>query len=175
MFKYIFYFILFPSITHAQKTAYFNEKVVLNAIPDYERKLKETDSIRKSYVLRIKNMNEKLKAKTFKLIKPYNITGDITEEELLSILSEKDKGRFEIILQEQKLNNTIAQTLDKEMQIIYQEKVGVLIDEAYDVIKDYCENNKIDVLYKLEAFENSIGYINEKLDITIILQEAVSK
>lgn len=59
------------------------------------------------------------------------------------------------------------------MENIYNEKVGKLIKEATLKIENYCKSQKIDVLYKLETLRPTMGYFNNKLDITEELKKLV--
>jgi Skp family chaperone for outer membrane proteins len=159
-----FAFITFT--TNAQKTAFINEAKILEKLPGYSIAIKETDSIKKIYVSEIEENSKKLNTKINGLLQSYSFKNTETIEEIKNKLSATDKNKFELYQDEAKLIEKQAKNKNEEYDVLYKSKVAVLLDKVNKSISEYCKQNKIDMLIKLDVLNPALAFYNEKNDVT---------
>jgi Skp family chaperone for outer membrane proteins len=158
---------VFVNLTaNAQKTAFINESKVLEKLPGYAKAMKETDSIKKLFVLEIEESTKKLNTKISALIQNYSIKNNETLEEIKNKLTVSDKNKFELFQEEAKLLEKQSLNKNEEYEALYKSKVAVLLDKVNKVTSEYCKQNKIDALFKLDVMNPALAFYNEKNDVT---------
>ncbi|MFY7811461.1 MAG: OmpH family outer membrane protein [Flavobacterium sp.] len=159
-------FVLFKTSIAAQNTAFINEGKILQVTPGYEKAIKKTDSIYQEFAKEIKEKNIQLSNKTSQLLSAYTIEKEATFEQIIAMLNEVDKQKYELLKEENLLLEKQARAKEQEYNEIYKQKVQVILDAVNKKIQEYCIKNKITLLYKLENIKQSIAYYDEKKDIT---------
>jgi Skp family chaperone for outer membrane proteins len=158
----------FASFAIAQKTAFINETKILEATPGYKEAFAKVEELKKTYAQEVKESQNKLQDKVTDLLKNYKIESNATQEQLEALLSATDKEKFDLLKEESKLLEKQIILKEKAFNEIYKEKLGSILEKVNNNVKNYCKNNKIDVLYKLDKLEFALAYFDETKDITSI-------
>ncbi|SIP92819.1 OmpH family outer membrane protein [Chryseobacterium sp. RU33C] len=166
---FVLVFCFFYQLFLAQKTAFINEAKLLENIPGYTEAKKQTDDINRKFVAEIKAEQEALINKENQLLKPYKLPASDNSEDVKSKLSDIDKKKHELLVEEARLLEKKIQAKQLEYSEIYQQKVGSITDKAAQEISNYCRKNKIDILLKIDAMAVAIAYYEKEKDITDII------
>jgi Skp family chaperone for outer membrane proteins len=149
-----------------QKTAFVSEAKVLAATPGYALAIQEMDSVKTVYTQTLTLDQEQLNQKIDKLLAPYHLKRDMPLADIEAALSEADKKRFALLQEEAQLQDKQLKIFEQDYQALYQVKVGLIVQKANEQIQSYCKANKIEILYKREVINQSLVYVDDKLDIT---------
>jgi outer membrane protein len=159
----------------AQKICFIDESKLLKATLGYEQSIKEMDSIKQVFTQEIKQSKEKLDDKINQLLVPYKFDQDSTLEQIKAKLSETDNKKLELLQEESQLLNKQAVAKEEEYKLLYQQKVGSILEKVNKSVKEYCNKNKIEILYKINVLQQALAYYDESKDVTEAIIVLVKK
>ncbi|MCU0327922.1 MAG: OmpH family outer membrane protein [Chitinophagales bacterium] len=171
--SFLSFFIL--SNVLAQRTAFLDEELLLKATPGYSRAQREIDSIKKGYESEIKILRENLNKKVDLFLNENKIPKDVQVSSIPSLLQEKEKKKWDLLLEEAKLIDKQVKLKEEEYESIYLNKMGGLLNKVNDLVAKYCKENKIEVLYKLETMIKNLAYIDPKANVTSDIIKLIDK
>jgi len=172
VFLFLFVFLM---QSFAQKVAFVNEKEILNSIQAYKPAIEYCDSLDQVYSKDIQTQQENIDAKFNSLMDGKEMSAKITLDELKEKLSDVEKMKLEILIQENALLQKYKEAKQSEFDTIYQEKVGVILERVNKVVSDYCKQNKIDALFKLDTINPALAFYNEKTDVSSAIIKLLNK
>jgi Skp family chaperone for outer membrane proteins len=166
---------MFSLQSNAQKIAFVNETDVLNSIQGYQSAKEYCDSLNKVYSMDIQSQQETIEAKYNALLLGKKLSPNITIEELKEKMSDIEKMKLEILIQENSLLQKYKESKQSEFDKVYQEKVGVIVERVNKVMADYCKQNKIDALFKIDTISPALAFYNEKTDVSSVIINLLKK
>lgn len=151
---------------HAQKTAFINEKALFEVLPGFKEGLKKSDSLKVTFEKEIESDKKRISTEKLLLLSSYGIKDETDLKNIDVKLSEIDKGKFQILMEETKLLDKKIEIKQFEYQSFHYQKVVKPIDDLNQLIQSYCIKNKIDLLLKLDVLSSTIAYYDKKKDIS---------
>jgi Skp family chaperone for outer membrane proteins len=166
--KKIAYLVVFLAngLLFAQKIAYVQETKILYSLKEYQKQVKEIDSLSKQYKNQIAIKTTESNNKFDKLLAGYKFEQNETIESIKSKMKPADVKKLEALQSELAEIDSQGKKHENELSLIYKTKIQPKLDNVNKVIEDYAKKNKIDVIYKLENIGSALAYVNKKLEIT---------
>jgi Skp family chaperone for outer membrane proteins len=166
--KKIAYLVVFLAngLLFAQKIAYVQETKILYSLKEYQKQVKEIDSLSKQYKNQIAIKTTESNNKFDKLLAGYKFEQNETIESIKSKMKPADVKKLEALQSELAEIDSQGKKHENELSLIYKTKIQPKLDSVNKVIEDYAKKNKIDVIYKLENIGSALAYVNKKLEIT---------
>lgn len=163
---FLILFSLISIYAMSQNFAYIKQTEVLKALPNYEKNIIKSDSLKKIFEIEFKTSNNQFNEKLVDLLKKYDVKENEGIEAIEARMSELDKAKLEVLRKEEDLLKKTEENYNLQLKDFYQKNVQVLLDKLNSEIEKYAKANKIDAVYIYENLRPALAYMDVKKDIT---------
>lgn len=160
-----FILILFQVLS-AQNFAYVNKDSLLLSIPNYQIKLKSLNETKENFVQELQKNKTELQNKTTSLFSLYNPQTSEDTETIKKRMSKQDLAKLDLLTEESKLIQKKEDTYNDILNTQYNKEIRPLLNQIDEIIKNYSQKNKIDIVYSISDIASSLVYINQDKNIT---------